>query len=67
MDGVNEAMDKLVKMKNVSINIDEDKGVRLVEYSRGAKNVKIAMRVRGCSPTMDGLAKELGSNYRATL
>ncbi|UEC24341.1 rolling circle replication-associated protein [Pasteurella canis] len=74
--------------KHVEARLDEDKGVRLVEYSRGAKNAKVAntrfmflsdgsrqwrqkcekfaflmMKTRGCIPTMDGLAKELGSNW----
>lgn len=74
--------------KHVEARLDEDKGVRLVEYSRGAKNAKIAntrfmflsdgsrewrqkcekfallmMKTRGCLPTMEGLSKELGSNW----
>lgn len=74
--------------KHVEARLDEDKGVRLVEYSRGAKNAKIAntrfmflsegsrqwrkkcekfaflmMKTRGCTPTIDGLTKELGSNW----
>lgn len=86
-EGISKYVGKYIG-KHMESRLDEDKGARLVEYSRGARSAKIAntrfmflsdgsrawrekcekfaflmMKIRGCSPTMEGLSKELGSNW----
>lgn len=86
-EGISKYVGKYIG-KHMESRLDEDKGARLVEYSRGARGAKIAntrfmflsdgsrqwrekcekfaflmMKIRGCSPTMEGLSKELGSNW----
>lgn len=89
-EGISRYVGKYIG-KHMESRLDEDKGARLVEYSRGARSTKIAntrfmflsdgsrewrkkcekfafvmMQTRGCSPTMEGLSKELGSNWAYT-
>lgn len=86
-EGISRYVGKYIG-KHMESRLDEDKGARLVEYSRGARSVKIAntrfmfvsegsqkwrkncekfaflmMQARGCSPTMEGLSRELGANW----